>query len=311
MGNWLMFGTLGLIWGSSFLLIKIGVQELDALSLVSVRLGVAAIAFVILFIVTGKRLPSDRKTRIKLVITGFINTAIPFLLITWGENTIDSGLASVLDATVPLFSIVIAHVALHDDKIHSGKVMGLLTGFVGVVLLALRHTTPSHPNPLEGQLAVLVAAIFYACGAVYIRRNLRHVDSTVVAGSTMISGAIGVSAVTLLTVRPLPNIAALQQGTLLAMLVLGFVNTFIAYTLYFKLINNWGPSRATMVTYVIPPVGLLLGALAASEPVDVQLLLGTALIVGGIALTNLLRPPARSHEMLEAADPPPEGEAAA
>jgi drug/metabolite transporter (DMT)-like permease len=310
MRNWLMFGCLGLIWGSSFLLIKIGLQELNALSLVSARLSVAALAFGILFIVTGKRLPSDRKTRIYLAITGFINTAIPFLLITWGENTIDSGLASVLDATVPLFSIVIAHVALHDDKIHSGKVLGLLTGFVGVVLLALRRMDPTHPNSLEGQLAVLVAAIFYACGAVFIRRYLRHVDSTVVAGSTMIVGAVGVTAVTALAVRPLPNVAALQQGTVLAMLTIGFVNTFIAYTLYFKLINDWGASRATMVTYVIPPVGLLLGALAAREPIDLQLLIGTALIVGGIALANLLKPPTGAREALEAVEAPPAGETA-
>jgi drug/metabolite transporter (DMT)-like permease len=306
--NWLMFGTLGLIWGSSFLLIKIGLQELNALSLVSMRLGIAATAFVIALIVMGKRLPPDRKTRFYLAITGIINTAIPFLLITWGENTIDSGLASVLDATVPLFSIVIAHVALEDDKIHAGKLMGLLTGFVGVVLLALRRVDPTHPNSIEGQLAVLVAAIFYASGAVFIRRNLRHVDTTVTAGSTMVVGAISVIAVTLLTVRPLPDIPALQPGTLLAMLALGLTNTFIAYTLYFKLINNWGASRATMVTYVIPPVGLLLGALVAREPIDLQLLVGTTLIFGGIALANLRRPPAPS--VLEAVEVPPAGQAA-
>jgi drug/metabolite transporter (DMT)-like permease len=306
--NWLMFGILGLIWGSSFLLIKIGLQELDALSLVSMRLGIAAVAFVIALVIMGKRLPSDRKTRFYLALTGIINTAIPFLLITWGENSIDSGLASVLDATVPLFSIVIAHVALEDDKINAGKLMGLLTGFLGVVLLALRHVDPTHPNSLEGQLAVLVAAVFYACGAVFIRRYLRHVDSTVTAGSTMIGGAISVIAVTLLTVRPLPNILALQPGTLLAMLALGLVNTFIAYTLYFKLINHWGASRATTVTYLIPPIGLLLGAIAASEPVDLQLLIGTVLIFAGIALANLRRSPVQTA--LKIADAPPAGQAA-
>src|SRR5512142_234448 len=172
MSNWLMFGSLGLIWGSSFLLIKIGLQQLDALSLVSARIGIAAIAFVCALAVMRKRLPPDRRTRINLAITGIINTAIPFILITWGENTIDSGLASVLDATVPLFSIVIAHLALHDDKITMGKIMGLITGFAGVLLLALRHSDPAHVNSLTGQLAVLAAAVCYACGAVFIRRNL-------------------------------------------------------------------------------------------------------------------------------------------
>jgi drug/metabolite transporter (DMT)-like permease len=209
---------------------------------------------------------------------------------------------------VPLFSIVIAHVALNDDKINAGKLMGLLTGFLGVVLLALRHVDPTHPNSIEGQVAVLVAALFYACGAVFIRRYLRHVDSTVTAGSTMIGGAISVIAVTLLTVRPLPNITALQPGTLLAMLMLGLVNTFIAYTMYFKLINTWGASRATMVTYLIPPIGLLLGAIAANEPVDLQLLIGTTLIFAGIALANLRRSPAQAA--LKIADAPSAAQAA-
>ncbi len=299
MKNWIMFGAVGLIWGSSFLLIKIGLQELTAFSLVAGRIGLAAIAFVIALMALRKPLPRDTKTLIIIAIVGMINTAIPFLLITSGEQTIDSGLASVLDATVPLFSIFIAHIALTDDKINVGKVLGLIAGFSGVILLALRQVDPNHPNPFAGQLAVLIASIFYAIGAVVIRRYLRHVDPIVTAGGSMFVGATVVVVVTLLFTRPLPNIPTLTLQTDLAILTLAIVNTFVAYILYFTLINNWGPSRATMVTYVIPPVGLVLGALANHEPLDLSIVIGAGLIIAGIAFANYRR--SKTFEEVETA----------
>jgi drug/metabolite transporter (DMT)-like permease len=300
MKNWVMFGLVGLIWGSSFLLIKMGLQELTAFSLVSGRLGFAAIAFAVALIALRKPLPRDPKSLIMLAIVGMVNTAIPFLLITSGEQTIDSGLASVLDATVPLFSIWIAHVALHDDKIYMGKVLGLLAGFGGVIILALRQVDPTHPNPFAGQFAVLLASLFYAVGTVLIRRYLRDVDPIVTAGGSLFVGAIVVIVVTVLFTRPLPDIAALTLQTKLAVLGLALVNTFVAYVLFFTLIQNWGPSRATMVTYLIPPVGLALGAVVYGEPLDASIIIGTALIIGGIAFANFRKPKA-----VEAVEMPP------
>jgi drug/metabolite transporter (DMT)-like permease len=298
MGNWLLFWTLGLIWGSSFLLIKIGVQELSPFSLVSGRLGVTAIAFIFLFLALRKGVPRDRKMLMHLTIAAVISTAAPFLIIAWAENSIDSGLASVLQATVPLFSILIAHVALQDDKIHRGKFIGLVTGMIGVVLLALRSSDPKHVNAIEGQIAMLVASMFYAVGAVYVRRMLRSVEPVVSAGVTMTVAAIVVIVLTLFIVRPLPNVSALQPGTILAVVGLGLVNTFIAYIIYYRLIANWGASRATMVTYVVPLMGLLLGTFLGHEPMDLNLLAGTVLIIGGVALANWRKSPPKAAEPL-------------
>jgi len=307
MKNWLLFGLCGLIWGSSFLLIKIGVSELSAFSLVSGRLTFASIAFAIVLVALRKPFPRDRKTLFYLALVGIMNTAIPFVLITSGEQTIDSGLASVLNATVPLFSIGIAHWALHDDKIHGGKLLGLITGFVGIVLLASRSVDPNHPNPLSGQLAVLVAAIFYAMSAVIIRKQLRHLDPVVTAGGSMFVGATSVVLITLLFERPLPDIAALSLQVKLAVIFLGIVNTFVANSIYFGLISSWGASRTTMVTYLVPPTGLLLGAIFNAEPLDWRLLVGAILIVGGVALANFWRPKAKALDLLEI---PPAGEGA-
>lgn len=290
MKNWAMFGTVGLIWGSSFLLIKIGVSQLNPLALVSGRTLVASLGFAAMIFLLRKPFPRDRKTLGSLILVGILNTALPFVLITWGESTIDSGLASVLNGTVPLFSLVIAHFLLNDDKIHIGKILGLGTGFVGILLLASRSVDPTHPNPIGGQLAVLCAAISYAFAAVVTKRNLKNVDLTITAGVSMIFAAAMVLTVTLITLRPLPDLAALEPKVVLAVVILGLLNTFVANTFYFRLINNWGASRTTMVTYTVPPTGILLGALFDNEPIDAKLIIGALLIVGGVALVNLLRP---------------------
>jgi drug/metabolite transporter (DMT)-like permease len=310
MMNWFLFVALGAIWGSSFLLIKIGLEELNTFFLVSGRLGVTTLAFVTAFILARKQLPRDRATLGKLTLVGIIGTTIPFLLITWAETSIDSGLASVLNATVPLFSLVIAHIALSDDKINTGKLLGLATGFIGVVILAQRSAAASTPNPqqinpLLGLLAMLAATFCYACAAVYTRRNLRGHDAVVTAGMTNIIGAIVVIVASLLLFRPLPNIAALKSQTVLAIVTLGVLNTFIANIIYFHLIKSWGASRATTVTYLVPVVGLILGTLAAHEAFDLQLLLGAALIIGGVALANFRKSPPRQPTPVEAASVSP------
>jgi len=284
-----MFGLLGLIWGSSFLLIKIGLTGVDPFVLVAGRLSLAAIAFVIFIVVTRRRFPHDLPTLITLAVVGLGTTAFPFLLITWGENTIDSGLAGVLDATTPLFSLVIAHLMLEDDKITLGKLLGLITGFTGIILLATRSSDPTHPNPLAGQLAVIVASISYGASAVATRRYLRHVDPMIVPCSALVVGAVVTGALALLVTHPLPTIAALESRVILSIVGLAVVNTFIAYMLYFTLIANWGASRATMVTYLIPPTSILLGVLVASEPFDWKIAVGTILIVGGVGLATFLK----------------------
>lgn len=311
---WAMFGGLGLIWGSSFLLIKIALAPegvvpsevglLDPLSLAAIRLTVAAVGFIALILLTRRKVPTDARTLRNLAIVGLFNNVIPFTLIPLGERSIDSGLATVLNATVPLFSVVIAHFALKDDKISLGKIFGLISGFAGVLLLATRSLDPSHPNPLPGQLAVIAASISYGAAAAYMRRTVRHVDPMTTACISISFGALIVLAVTILFVHPLPVFTTLQPSALRAVLALGALNTFIAYILFFTIINAWGASRTTMVTYLMPPIGLALGAIFEHEPIDWKLLIGTVLIVGGVALANLwrrgLRPVAASQPAAQA-----------
>lgn len=289
MKNWLMFWGLGLIWGSSFLLIKIGVEDLGPLPLVSVRIGLAAVLMAAFLWLTGCERPRTRREMAALLYVGVMNTAVPFTLITWGEQNIDSGLATVLDATVPLFTLVFAHFALADEQITPQKMAGFLTSFIGVVLLASRDAESSSPNSLSGQAAVLVASACYASSAVVIRRYLRRVNPFVTAGGSLLIGAVIVITVTLVTVHPLPDVSRLSIRAVLAVLTLAVLNTVVAYFLFYHLIDIWGATRTTLVTYIMPPVGVTLGAIFLDETVDEKIVIGTVLILGGIVVVNWRR----------------------
>ncbi|MCC6800014.1 MAG: EamA family transporter, partial [Anaerolineae bacterium] len=279
MKDWAIFWLLGVIWGSSFLLIKVAVDELGPLPLVSVRIGLAALFMLGFLALTRRHLPSARRERLALLFVGVMNTAVPFTLITWGEQNIDSGLATVLNATVPLWTLIFAHVALADERFSSQKLVGLLVGFAGVGLLASRANGTESANSFSGQLAVLVASACYAISTVVIRRYLRRVEPLTIAGTSLIVGGIVVVAATLLTVRPLPAFAALSTTTIAAAITLAVLNTVIAYFLFYHLIDTWGATRTTLVTYVMPPIGVTLGWLFLEEPVDWKIVLGAALIL--------------------------------
>ncbi len=287
MAQWAGFGVLGLIWGSSFLLIKIGVGVFTPLQLVALRVSLAAIAMLITLRLTGQHFPADRRSRLGLIVVGLVNTAIPFFLITWGEQSIPSGLATVLNATTPLFSLAIAHFALTDERITPLKVLGLVSGFGGIVVLASRSLGEEGlGGSLTGQLAVLAASACYATATVYVRRYLRHLKPMVVASGALLTATCIMVPASLL-VDGLPAPAGLTAGPVVAILILGLLNTYIAYLIYYWLLDRWGATRTTLVTYLMPPVGLALGAIFLSEVVDARLILGAALIVAGVALVNL------------------------
>ncbi|MDW8300151.1 MAG: DMT family transporter [Anaerolineae bacterium] len=284
--NLILFGLLGTIWGSSFLLIKVGVRELDALSLVAGRMSIAALAFGVLLVASRQVVARKASDLLKLAIVGVLNSSLPFVLIAWSEQWLDSSLAGVLNATTPLFSLIIAHFALRDDRITSDKLFGLIVGFFGVVVLALRSTDPTYDNPLAAQLAVLGAGLCYAAAAVFVRRHLRDVKPLIVAGSSSIFGALSIVPITLLAVNPLPNVSALSTDVKLSVIVLGIVNTFLAYLIFYRILGAWGPSRTTMVTYIIPPISLFIGVVFGNERLDALLLLGAALIISGVLFAN-------------------------
>ena len=168
--HWFIFILLGAIWSSSFMWIKIAVQEVGPVTLVAFRVLFGLLFGIVVIFVQRIPLPRTFKAWFPLLLLGVTNVAIPFYLISWGEKSIDSAVAAILDATVPLFTILIAHFLLQDDKMTVPKVLGLLIGFAGVVVLMSKDIGASLGS-LTGQLAVIVASMFYAGSSVYLRKT--------------------------------------------------------------------------------------------------------------------------------------------
>jgi drug/metabolite transporter (DMT)-like permease len=291
---WIGFWLLSLIWGSSFLFIRVGVEQLGPFEVVFIRTGIAAIGLTLTAYARGKRLPTDWQGIRSLLLLGVGNTVIPFALITWGEQSIDSGLAAVLQATAALFTLVVAHFFLPDEHITLKKVGGLVVGFLGVVILASRSWQNGQvvTSSLFGQLAIVVASFFYAMGGTYSRKVLqRGLEPIIVAAGAMITTAI-ISGVLMLIAPSFGGAAIvtpvqMQSNVLFAAIMLGLLNTYLAYIIFYSIIPVLGAGRTSMVTYVIPAVGLILGAIFLNEIVDFRLLLGAALIMLGIGIVNL------------------------
>lgn len=284
MKQWMAFWLLGLIWGSSFLLIKIAVDDLGTLTLVATRLGIAALLMGIYLWWAGYGLPASRQDAFSMVVVGIFNVALPFTLITRAEESIDSSLATILNSSVPLFSLIIAHFALQDEKLNRNKVIGLIIGYVGIIILMSRGLSEASSSPIEGQLMMVGATFSYACAVIFMRAKLRHVVPITIAGYSLIVGALIMIPLAVLGGN-LPQLDQVGTDALLAISVLGTVNTVIAYFLFYHLIGQWG-ARATMVTYTFPPIGITLGALFLDEPIDARLILGAVLILGGIVAVN-------------------------
>jgi len=282
--QWFVFIALGLIWSSSFLWIKIAVQEVGPITLVSYRVLFGLLFGVVMILIQRVSLPRDAKAWIPLLVLGISNIAIPFFLISWGEQSINSGVAAILDATVPLFSVVLAHFMLKDDKMTLPKVLGLLIGFVGVIVLMSKDIGGSSSS-LLGQGAVILACAFYAGSGIYARKNTEDTPGILRSAGPLISATFVMWLGSFLFESPVkvPHV----QITWIALLWLGILGSGLAFVLSYYLIHEIGPTRTSMVTYTFPLGGVLLGFIFLNESLTWQLIVGGILIIASLIVTNL------------------------
>ncbi len=281
--DWLIFLALGFMWGSSYLFIKLAVDDFGTFTLVALRLVVGAILLWTVVRLAGQALPRERRVYGHLVVMAILNITIPFLLITWAEQSVESSLAAILTSPVPLFAIVLSSIFLYDEPMRVNGVVGLIVGFIGVVIITSRGLT-GEGSSIAGEIALLGAAFSYACGAVYSRRNVRGLAPMIPAVFQVTFAALITGVVALLVEHPWtaqPNAEAI-----FAILWLGILGSGLAYLCVFRLFAHWGATRTTLVAYLIPPVGIALGYLVLQEPVDARLLIGTAFVIAGVGLVN-------------------------
>jgi len=282
--HWAVFILLGSIWSASFLWIKIALAEVTPLTLVAYRVLFGLITGLIVALVLHIPLPRDWKTWRIFAVLGLFNVAVPFVLITWGEKSIDSAVAAILNATVPLFTVILAHFFLDDDRITVPKITGLLIGFMGVVLLLSKDLSTSGHNPVLGQAAVIVASLSYAGSYIYARRNTAEVPGQIRGMLPLFSASAMMWIIA--PVAEAPLIIPRLPLTWIALLWLGVLATGLAMLLQYYLVHEIGPTRATLVTYIFPLGGVLLGVLFLHEQLSWQLVTGAVLIISSIAVVN-------------------------
>jgi len=282
--HWLVFILLGAIWSSSFMWIKIAIQEIGPITLVAFRVLFGLLFGIIVILVQRAQVSRSFKEWIPLLVLGITNIAIPFFLISWGELSIDSAVAAILDATVPLFTILVAHYLLHDDKMTIYKVLGLLMGFAGVVVLMSKDIGASLGS-LLGQLAVIVASAFYAGSAVYARKTTENIPGILRSAGPLVSATAVMWLATFLVESP---VEVPQLGiTWIALLFLGVLGSGVAFIMAYYLIHEIGPTRTSMVTYLFPLGGVILGVVFLNEQLSWQLVIGAVLIVLSLVVANM------------------------
>jgi drug/metabolite transporter (DMT)-like permease len=275
------FVALALVWGSSFFFIKVGLTGLSPGQVAWARLVFGALALAVIVVARRRPLPRELAVWGHLAVVGVLMCVVPFLLFSWAEQHISSGLASIFNATTPLLTMLISAVALKSEKITRAGATGLILGFAGVlVIVGVWHGISLGSN-LTAQLACLGATSCYGLSFVYLRRSLatRGLDSP-----TLAFGQVAIGAVIMLALTPGLASSPVHASwpVVLSMLALGVLGTGVAYMWNTNIVTAWGASNAVTVTYLTPVVGVVLGVVVLDEPLSWNQPVGAVLVIAGI-----------------------------
>ena len=284
--EWLMLLTLSLLWGGSFFFVELVVQELPPLIIVLVRVGLAAPLLWLLVAILRSPLPRQPGIWSAFALMGLINNVVPFALIVWGQTQIASGLAAILNATTPMFTVLVAGILLADEPFTPRKLCAVLLGLGGVVVLIGPDLLGGLGEDLPAQIAVLGAALSYALAGVYGRRFHRlQIDPVVTA-----AGQVTASALILLPLAMLATPATAWQLPgplgLASLLALAWLSTALAYILYFRILATSGATNLLLVTLLVPVSAILLGAGILGERLAPAQFGGMLLIAFGLAVMD-------------------------
>src|SRR5436190_7104854 len=277
---WLL---LSLIWGSTWLFIKLGLEDLPPLTFAGIRFLIASLILLALLKIRGQSLPKSRRDWMLLATVGVMAFSLNYGLLFWGEQYISSGLAALLQATAPAFGLVIAHFYLPGEKMTALKIVGVLIGVVGVGVIFSSQLSIAGPQALAGGLALLLSAVFVAYSNVIVKAYCRHLEPTVLAAGQMVCGLV----LLLLIGIPLEGNPLKFHWTpmaLVALLYLAIVGSVIAFILYYWLMKNMDVTKTLLIALVTPVVAVTLGMIVLKETLEWRTLAGGMMIISGIGL---------------------------
>ena len=283
---WFLLIVLSLLWGGSFFFTGVAVKELPPFTIVALRVGIAAITLLLLHAIARRALPAGFGIWRAFLIMAILNNAIPFTLLVWGQTQIASGLAAILNATTPLFTVLAANLFLPDERLTALKLSGIAAGIAGVAVLMGPEAVSGLTGNLWAQLACLGAALSYALAIVFGRRFARMgLRPTSVATGQLCMSSLVLLPLALIVDQPW-TLAVPSLGASASILAIAIASTAFAYLLYFRILETAGATNATLVTFMVPPSAILLGALFLDERLAANHFAGMALILLGLALID-------------------------
>jgi drug/metabolite transporter (DMT)-like permease len=284
--DWGIIMLLSLLWGGAFFMIELGLRGFPPNTLVFLRMALAVPPMLLILKIMGHHMPRDGRSWGQLFVLGAINAAFPFILFFWGQTHIESGLASILNATTPLWGVVTAHFLTRDEKATPARIAGVLLGLAGIVVMVGTDALGGMSGSVLAQFACLAATLLYALAAVY-GRTLSQSSMTplVVATGQVITAALIMLPVMLIADQPW-NLPAAGWDAWAGAIGLAIPSTAIAYFFYFRLIDSAGASNAMLVAFIMPVIAVILGVVALGETVEAKELAGAALIALGLLVMD-------------------------
>ena len=280
--DWGIIMLLSLLWGGAFFLIELGLRGFPPNTLVFLRMAIAAPLMLIVLWFLKQKLPTDAKSWKQLFILGAINAALPFILFFWGQTQIDSGLASVLNATTPLWGVVTAHFLTRDEKATPARMIGVLLGMAGIIVMVGTEALSGITGSVLAQLACLTATLSYAFAAIYGRTLSQSTMSPmVIATGQVITAAILMLPIAVIVDQPW-TLPTPGWDAWAGAIGLAIPSTAVAYFFYFKLIDRAGASNAMLVAFIMPVIAIILGVVALGETVELKEIAGASLIALGL-----------------------------
>jgi drug/metabolite transporter (DMT)-like permease len=281
--EWAMLLALSVLWGGSYFFISVAVKELPPMTIILLRVAIAALVLVGVLLIMRIPLPKGRAVWLSFFAMGLLNNVIPQSLIVWGQASIPGGLASILNATTPLFAVVVAHVFTQDERLTPNKLAGLLIGIAGVAIMIGPTAFEGLSRGFWAEVAILIASVFYALSGVYGRKFKRMgVDPIATAAGQLTGSTIILLPLALIFEHPLslamPSVAAWQ-----AILGLAIVSTALAYVIFFRILATAGATNLLLVTFLIPVSAIFLGSLFLGERLEPRHFIGMAAIAAGLA----------------------------
>ena len=286
--TWLLMLLLGLIWGGTFFLSEILLLELSPFQIVFHRVSIAALVMVLYITIKGIALPKDGRTWLALAVMGLLNNAIPFSAIVFGQQYITGGMASILNSTTAFFGVMLSGIFLKEEAITMPKVIGVIMGILGVIIIMGFDTLSSLSLTNIGQILIISSSISYAFASIWGKFQVKNLGVEVTATGMLITSSVWMFILATM-VEGLP-FEALSMRSTLSLLTFAILCTSVAYLLYFAILKQAGAANLTLVTIIIPPFALILDALALGEMVSLQELIGFVIIsLGLLVISGKLR----------------------